>query len=118
MQVAPAELEDLLAANKEVEEAAVCALWLEDTQTEVPIGYVVLSSSVAPDNREAALKRIRDSVDSIVSSYKKLRGGVFAIDAIPKNVTGKIQRAELPARKEAARKEAARLAAVKAKAKL
>ncbi|KAF1812760.1 acyl-CoA synthetases/AMP-acid ligases II [Eremomyces bilateralis CBS 781.70] len=107
MQVAPAELEDLLASHPEVEEAAVCALWHEDGQTEVPIGYVVLSSSVAQNDREAALKRIRESVDKIVSPYKKLRGGVFAIDAIPKNPTGKIQRSELPARKEKAGRGAA-----------
>jgi acyl-coenzyme A synthetase/AMP-(fatty) acid ligase len=107
MQVAPAELEDLLASHKEVEEAAVCAIFIEDQQSEVPIGYVVLSKSVGANGKEAALNRIRAWVDGIVSPYKKLRGGLFAIDAIPKNGTGKIMRSKLPAREDAARRAAA-----------
>lgn len=99
-QIAPAELEDLLASHKHVLEAAVCAAWDKEQQTEVPVGYVVLDPSVRPETKDAVLQDIRDSVDSRVTPYKKIRGGVFAIEAIPKNVTGKIARNELPARKE------------------
>lgn len=81
-------------------EAAVCAAWDRDQQTEVPMGYVVLKPSITAEKRPATLQEIRESVDARVTGYKKLRGGVFALDAIPKNVTGKIARNELPARKE------------------
>ncbi|KAG9522051.1 acyl-CoA synthetases/AMP-acid ligases II, partial [Aureobasidium melanogenum] len=99
-QIPPAQLEDLLLRHAAVQEAAVCATWDAEQQTEIPIGYVVLSPEIKKQDYPALLKEIRESVDSKVSGYKKLRGGVVAIDALPKNHTGKLARNELPARKE------------------
>lgn len=98
-QIAPAELEDLLSSHLNVLESAVCAAWDKEQQTEVPVGYVVLDSSIPPEKRQAVLQEIRHSVDSRVTAYKKLRGGVHALETLPKNVTGKLARNELPARK-------------------
>lgn len=99
-QIAPAELEDLLASHPKVLEAAVCAAWDKEQQTEVPVGYVVLDPSVSSREQQSVLAEVRASVDKRVTAYKKLRGGVHAIAALPKNVTGKLARNELPARKE------------------
>ncbi|KAF2814999.1 acyl-CoA synthetases/AMP-acid ligases II [Mytilinidion resinicola] len=99
-QVAPAELEAYLGGHPYVRECAVCALWDEDQGTEVPIAYVVLTDEgrAARENIEVTLADIQKHVDSKVSPYKKLRGGVVALDEIPKTGTGKVLRRLLPAR--------------------
>lgn len=76
---------------------------------------MVLSPNIKKEDHPALLKEIRESVDTKVSGYKKLRGGVVAIDALPKNHTGKLARNELPARKEMLKMMEAKL---KPKAKL
>ncbi|KAJ5753302.1 acyl-CoA synthetases/AMP-acid ligases II [Penicillium odoratum] len=96
--VAPAELENLLAAHGDVLEAAVCGYFDESQQTDIPVGYVKLRDSVAFSDRDHLLEKIKKSVDDVVSSPKKLRGGLFYLAELPKNATGKIMRAHLPAR--------------------
>jgi acyl-coenzyme A synthetase/AMP-(fatty) acid ligase len=44
-----------------------------------------------------ALRDIQSTVNDQVSGYKRLRGGVWHIDALPKNATGKILRKEMTA---------------------
>lgn len=105
-QVAPAELEDVLNSHEDVIEAAVCALWDADGQTEIPIGYVVLKPAIPEAERRAALDRILKWTDGIFARYKKIRGGLHYIDAIPKNPTGKVMRNNLPVRLAAAKAEA------------
>lgn len=50
-------------------------------------------------DQNAVLQNIRNSIDTRVTPYKKLRGGVHAIAVLPKNPTGKLVRGDLPARK-------------------
>jgi len=104
-QIAPAELEDILASHADVVEAAVCATFDEAQQTEIPIGYVKLNASIAETDRQVVIKGIHEWINGLVSSHKRLRGGLFYIDEIPKNPTGKIMRANLPARMERARQD-------------
>lgn len=101
-QVAPGELEGYLASHPLVHEAAVCAAWDNVQETEIPVAYVVLTE----DGRHAhsihsteTTADIRHFVDEKVSPYKRLRGGVFVLDELPKTGTGKVLRRELPARK-------------------
>ncbi|KIH93293.1 luciferin 4-monooxygenase [Sporothrix brasiliensis 5110] len=102
-QVSPAELENLLHAHPLVQEAGVCAAWDAVQQTEVPVGYVNLVSSVADGRRASVLDDVRASVDGQVAHHKKLRGGLFFLATMPRNATGKLLRRNLPARLEAAR---------------
>ncbi|CAK7230217.1 hypothetical protein SBRCBS47491_007512 [Sporothrix bragantina] len=106
-QVSPAELEGLLLSHPLVLEAGVCATWDAVQQTEVPIGYVRLTESVADiDNtreKEKVLAEIRAFVDGQVASHKKLRGGLVHLPTMPRNATGKLLRRNLPARLEAKR---------------
>lgn len=113
-QVAPAELEDLLGSHPDILEAAVCAIFDASQQTEFPIAYVRLQEFIPEENRRAKLEEVRSWIDGIVTPYKKLRGGIYHIDEIPKNPNGKIMRSKLPARLQA---EAA-LAKTKLEAKL
>lgn len=92
-QVAPAELEALLTSHVKIADAAVIGIWDDEQQTEVPRGYVVKQQMTDGNNITAA--EVIDFVTANVASYKRLRGGVFFIDEIPKSASGKILRKEL-----------------------
>ncbi|KAL7796722.1 acetyl-CoA synthetase-like protein [Trichoderma ceciliae] len=92
LQVAPAELEGVLAAHSSVADAAVIGKQREDT--EVPMAYVALVPGAKGKISEAELV---DYVKSKVSDHKRLRGGIIFIDAIPRSPTGKILRKDLRA---------------------
>lgn len=91
LQVAPAELEDLLRRHPAVVDVAVIGL-PDERAGEVPRAYVVLSpeSDVTQDE-------IADYVAKEVAPHKRLLGGVCFTDKIPKSATGKILRRELKA---------------------
>ncbi|KAF9890840.1 hypothetical protein FE257_005411 [Aspergillus nanangensis] len=98
-QVAPSELEDLLLQHPQVIDAAVCATYDDAQATEVPLAYVSLlpeKACLPAWDKEKILKGVRDWVDGQVAGYKKLRGGVFHLQTLPKSPTGKILRRELP----------------------
>jgi acyl-coenzyme A synthetase/AMP-(fatty) acid ligase len=107
--VAPAELEDILSSHPDVVEAAVCAVFDSSQQTEIPVGYVSLKPSVAEKDYPAVLERILQHTNGLVAPYKKIRGGLHYLPTIPKNPTGKVMRAALPARVEAAKVAAGRV---------
>ncbi|OCK82045.1 acyl-CoA synthetases/AMP-acid ligases II [Lepidopterella palustris CBS 459.81] len=102
-QVAPAELEDILGSHPDVLEAAVCGFFDPSQQSEFPIGYVTFHASIPAHSRHEGLEKIRKWFDGLVAPYKKLRGGLYHIDEIPKNPNGKIMRSKLPARQQAER---------------
>ncbi|OIW23756.1 AMP-binding enzyme [Coniochaeta ligniaria NRRL 30616] len=92
-QVAPAELESYLNSHPHVVEGGVGATWDESQLTELPTAWVVLRDHIKGDEEtKKALVDIHENIDAQVSGYKKLRGGVWHIPALPKNPTGKILR--------------------------
>jgi acyl-coenzyme A synthetase/AMP-(fatty) acid ligase len=89
-------LESHLNAHESVVEAGVGATWDEGNLTELPTAYVVLKAQFRSlEEKLAALKAIHQQVDGQVSGYKKLRGGVWNIESLPINATGKIDRKKL-----------------------
>lgn len=97
-QIAPTELEAYLNTHPHVAEAGVGATWDESQLTELPTAWVILKDGFRAASREQvvqALREIHRDVDKEVSGYKKLRGGVWAINQLPKNPTGKILRKQL-----------------------
>ncbi|PKS05094.1 hypothetical protein jhhlp_008461 [Lomentospora prolificans] len=99
LQVAPSELEDLLLQHPAVADAAVCSVYDDAEVTEVPLAYVSLGPKhvdLPSKEKEALLGEIRNWADARVAGYKKLRGGVFHLQVLPKNPTGKILRRLLP----------------------
>jgi 4-coumarate--CoA ligase len=84
------ELEGVLLDCPLVEDVAVVGLHDEAEHTEVPRAYVVPASDQNPS--EELSKQICDYVAERVAYYKKLRGGVRFVDAIPKSQAGKILR--------------------------
>ena len=95
-QVSPTELEGYLNSHPCVVEAGVGLVWDESQLTELPTAYVILKQYLVDErDRKNALKEIHAAVDAQVSGYKKLRGGVWEVKALPKNPTGKILRKQL-----------------------
>lgn len=93
-QIAPVELEAVLLTHPLVAEAGVCGI--TDGDSEVPLGCVELSSAVEARDIEKTLVEIKRFVDERVAPYKRLRGGLFHLETIPKTSTGKIVRRQLP----------------------
>ncbi|OAA57615.1 acyl-CoA synthetases/AMP-acid ligases II [Niveomyces insectorum RCEF 264] len=96
-QVPPAELEAVLLEHPLVADAGVCGVFDKELDTEVPMGCVTLVPEVPADERHLALAKVRAHLDERVSPYKRLRGGLHHIDALPKGPTGKLQRRDIPA---------------------
>ena len=95
-QVSPAELEAYLNSHPHVAEGGVGPVFDESQLTELPTAYVVLKGHLVDErDRKKALVEIQKEVDGKVSGYKKLRGGVWEVERLPRNPTGKIVRQEL-----------------------
>jgi 4-coumarate--CoA ligase len=100
-QVAPSELEDLLLRHPHVVDAAVCAVYDAKQATEIPLAYVSLTEQHAklPSSEiQYVVDSIRKWFDGQVAGYKKLRGGIHHLQALPKTTSGKILRRSLPAK--------------------
>jgi acyl-CoA synthetase (AMP-forming)/AMP-acid ligase II len=106
LQVAPSELEDILIQHPKVVDAAVCGVYDDEQASEVPLAYISLAKPYNACTREQMddiLEEIREWSNGQVAGYKKLRGGVFHLQELPKNASGKILRRELPAKKKQGR---------------
>ena len=90
MQIAPPELEALLASHPAVADAAVLGVRTK-TGEEVPHALVQLAPGA-----EASGSELRQFVAGTVARYKQL-GGVTFVEKVPRSAAGKILRRELPA---------------------
>jgi len=88
LQVAPAELEDLIRGIPGVADVAV--IGVADVKAgEVPRAYVV------QDDKDLTEEKIKENVANKLSAHKHLAGGVEFIQEIPKSAAGKILRKDL-----------------------
>lgn len=87
LQVAPAELENVLRTHPEIGDVAVIGV-PHEKWGEAPRAYIVPKKK-SPSLDEVAVKGF---LQGKVSSHKQLEGGVEFIDAIPKSASGKILR--------------------------
>ncbi|XP_040382272.1 putative 4-coumarate--CoA ligase-like 8 [Oryza brachyantha] len=88
-QVAPAELEDVLATHPDVHDAAV-APYPDMDAGEIPVAYVVKKQGSTHLQED----QIMSFVQSKVAPYKKIRKVVF-VEAIPRSPSGKILKRQL-----------------------
>jgi 4-coumarate--CoA ligase len=71
-----------LVKHPAVRDAGVTSYYSHPLQTEIPVGFVVLSPETK--GKKEVLKEIEEWVAKQVVSYKKLRGGVWEVDALPR----------------------------------
>lgn len=88
-QVAPAELEAVLRCHPDIVDAVVVGI-PHATYGEVPRAFVVKrqGANTSEDN-------VKQFVAKQVAKYKRLTGGVYFVESIPKTATGKILRREV-----------------------
>jgi acyl-CoA synthetase (AMP-forming)/AMP-acid ligase II len=91
LQVAPAELEDVVQTHPAVADAAVVGA-PDERAGEIPLAYVVRRPGMALDAAE-----LMEYVAARVAPHKKIRAVEFVAE-IPKSPTGKILRRELKER--------------------
>ena len=89
-QVAPAELEGLLASHPKVNDVAVIGLYDASQATEIPRAYIVPAQGVL--RGKGTEEEIANWLATRVAHHKRLRAGVRFVDAIPKTASGKILR--------------------------
>ncbi|KAI6968290.1 phenylacetyl-CoA ligase-like protein [Hortaea werneckii] len=91
-QVAPAELEAHLLTYPAVSDVVVIGI-PSDREGEVPKAFVVKTPGGSIEESDAMLKRqIVKFVEQHKTDYKRLRGGVEFVEAVPKSPSGKILR--------------------------
>eukprot|EP00092_Neocalanus_flemingeri_P028236 GFUD01030662.1.p1 GENE.GFUD01030662.1~~GFUD01030662.1.p1 ORF type:complete len:562 (+),score=162.99 GFUD01030662.1:38-1723(+) len=90
LQVAPAELENLIRSLEDVQDVAVIGV-PDERSGEVPRAYVVKK------NEKLVEKDVEDFVAAALSKHKHLAGGVQFVKEIPKSAAGKILRKDLKA---------------------
>merc|ERR1719219_117755 len=89
LQVAPAELEDVLRGLDGVADVAVIGI-PDQRSGQVPRAYIVREEGLTEEQVSAYMAEQ-------VSAHKQLAGGVEFVEAIPKSAAGKILRKELTA---------------------
>lgn len=100
LQVAPAEIENLLFSHPQIAEAAVVGLpgVNSESGSDLPRAYVVRRAGADAISED----EVKEFVRSKLAHYKQLRGGVVFVDELPKNAIGKYLRRDL---RERAKKE-------------
>lgn len=89
-QVPPAELEGYLLGHQDVADACVIGIYDASQATELPRAYVTLKEGVQQGEEKAT--EIVEWIAAKVAPHKRLRGGVYFIDVVPKSPSGKILR--------------------------
>ncbi|XP_001850569.2 probable 4-coumarate--CoA ligase 1 [Culex quinquefasciatus] len=89
-QIAPAQLEGILAEHPAVLQATVVGL----PDPEPPHVDLATALVVTQSGTEVTEDQILSFVNGKVPDYKRLRGGVFFVDSIPRTANGKASRRE------------------------
>ena len=106
-QVIPSELEGKLLEHPDVADACVFGVYVGSLATEMPVGFVVLRpDAVSKRSREEVAAEVKAWLEGRIAGHKNLRGGLIAIDVIPKSPSGKILRRQLKGEWEKKVKEA------------
>ena len=95
MQVIPSELEGKLVDHPDIDDAGVVGMWVDDRATELPVAFVVLRQGSREKEANVVTEGIHSWLNPKIANHKRLRGGVFIIDQIPKSPSGKILRRQL-----------------------
>ena len=95
LQVIPSELEGKLLEHPDVEDACVVGRWVEEQATELPVGFIAVTSKAKAKEEKVIVDEVNQWLNGKVANHKKLRGGLYIVEAVPKSPTGKILRRQL-----------------------
>ncbi|KAI0926941.1 hypothetical protein AcV5_007605 [Taiwanofungus camphoratus] len=112
VQVSPTEIEDLLLSHPAKSIVDVCVGGVSGGRTsdeKVPRAWIVLSEEGRRRGNQAVFEELEAWARKNLSKYKWLRGGIEAVDEIPKSPTGKTLRRLLQDRYEESHKLQAKL---------
>lgn len=87
LQVSPSELEDVILQHPEVVDAGVVGVE-HDRMGEAPRAFVVTRKRIPEEE-------IHKFLEPRVAPHKRLAGGVFFVDQLPRSAAGKLLRKEL-----------------------
>jgi len=95
-QIAPAELEDIILTHPGVADCGVLAVPApQEGDGDVPRAFVVLKPEFSSVDKDALTEEIDTLIETKLTSYKKLRGGVTYVVQLPRSLAGKLLRKEL-----------------------
>ena len=94
LQVAPAELEDVLRGLPGVMDVAVIGV-KDERQGEAARAYIVRGDESLTE------ETVHEYMKEQVATHKQLTGGIQFVESIPKSAAGKILRKDLKAKYEA-----------------
>lgn len=76
--------------HHDVSDVCVIGIYDNSQATELPRAYITLKSGVQQSDEKA--KEIAEWMGTKVAPHKRLRGGVYFVDVVPKSPSGKILR--------------------------
>ena len=91
LQVAPAELEDILKQHPKIADAAIIGI-PNDKKGQVPFAFVVKKQGLEDDLEKSEM---HDFLRDKVADYKYLAGGIMFRETIPYSPAGKLLRKDL-----------------------
>ncbi|KAI8883247.1 acetyl-CoA synthetase-like protein [Backusella circina FSU 941] len=99
----PFDIEKVVLKHPKVSDCAVIGVFSEELSTDLPRAYVSLLNKEDAANKEEIAQEILEFSNKMLHETRKIRAGVFIMDSLPRNLTGKILYGEL---KEEAEKNA------------
>uniref|UniRef100_A0A182NT79 AMP-dependent synthetase/ligase domain-containing protein n=1 Tax=Anopheles dirus TaxID=7168 RepID=A0A182NT79_9DIPT len=87
-QISPTDLEAIISRIEGVRDVCVVGIPDEESATDVPAAAIVR----LPNASGLEASQVRTVVDGQVSDFKRLRGGVYFVEELPKTHSGKILR--------------------------
>uniref|UniRef100_A0A182NT80 AMP-dependent synthetase/ligase domain-containing protein n=1 Tax=Anopheles dirus TaxID=7168 RepID=A0A182NT80_9DIPT len=109
-QIAPSDLEAIISRIDGVQDVCVVSVSDEDSATDVPAAVIVRR----PDASSLNATQVRNIVDGQVSDFKRLRGGVYFVEELPKTHNGKILRRKVVEMIKGMKRLSVRIRSVKA----
>ncbi|XP_075752207.1 uncharacterized protein LOC119174142 isoform X2 [Rhipicephalus microplus] len=95
-QVAPSELEELLLRMHPTQIAEISVVGLKHSEYgEAPAAAIVLTEEGKKQNITALVNDVKATVANNLAVHKRLYGGVYIVDCLPKTETAKVNRPAL-----------------------
>jgi acyl-coenzyme A synthetase/AMP-(fatty) acid ligase len=86
----PYDIEKVVLKHPKVSDCGVIGVFSEELSTDLPRAYVSLLNKEDYDNKEELAQEILEFSNKMLHETRKIRAGVFIMDSLPRNLTGKI----------------------------